>query len=208
MAQRRPMRGTEGQALVSSISLPSPIPKSFQDNEEILLEIEAPETPLRPLAQWSQNNPSYRRRRNDPSRLSRVSYISTMSTQSSTFSSIDSEWDGHRDRDCESTPESLYILTPPSALFVELPPFGHRPRFLKPETPSRTIGLGLSIGEEEDEEGGEGDESMAKLDQLLARIQILTEDGMRALEMGPTRIHAGLPGKTSASKRNLHKSLD
>jgi hypothetical protein len=169
------------------------------------METLEPETPLRPLAQWSQNNPGSRRRRNDPSRLSRVSYISTMSTQSSTFSSIDSEWDGHMDKGCESTPESLYILTPP-APYVGLPLNGRHANFIEPKTPSRMIGLGLSLGEEEEEE--EGNETVEKLDALLAKVQELTKDGMRALEMGPTRIHAGLPGKVSASRRKLHTPLD
>ena len=169
------------------------------------MEALEPETPLRPLAQWSQNNPGSRRRRNDPSRLSRVSYISTMSTQSSTFSSIDSEWDGNRDRDCESTPESLYILTPP-APYVGLPSTGRNAKLVEPKTPSRLIGLGLSLGEEEEEE--EGNETVERLDALLAKVQALTKDGMRALEMGPTRIHAGLPGKASTSRRKLHTSLD
>lgn len=131
-----------------------------------------------------------------------------MSTQSSTFSSIDSEWDGHRERHCESTPESLYILTPP-ALFVELPSKGQNLKFIEPRTPSKMIGLGLSLGEEEEEEEEEeGNETMERLDALLSKVQELTKDGMRALEMGPTRIHAGLPGKVSASRRKLHSSLD
>lgn len=67
------------------------------------------------------------------------------------------------------------------------------------------IGLGLSLGEDEDNE--ERDETTGRLDALLARVQELTSDGMRALEMGPTRIHAGLPGK-AASRRKLHTSLD
>jgi hypothetical protein len=133
-----------------------------------------------------------------------------MSTQSSTFSSIDSEWEGIRDRDYERTPESLYILTPPSAHYVELPLHGRSlGKSIEPKTPSRLIGLGLSLGEEEEEdEEEEGDETMERLDALLARVQELTRDGMMALEMGPTRIHAGLPGKVSASRRKLHSSLD
>jgi hypothetical protein len=169
------------------------------------METLEPETPLRPLAQWSLNNPNSRRRRNDPSRLSRVSYVSTMSTQSSTFSSIDSEWDGHRDRGYESTPESLYILTPP-APYVDLPFNGRNTKFPEPKTPSRMIGLGLSLGEEEEE--GEENETVERLDALLAKVQELTKDGMRAFELGPTRIHAGLPGKGSASRSKLHTSLD
>jgi hypothetical protein len=169
------------------------------------METLEPETPIRPLAQWSLNNPNSRRRRNDPSRLSRVSYISTMSTQSSTFSSIDSEWDGHRDRGYESTPESLYILTPP-APYVGLPFNGRNTKFPEPKTPSRMIGLGLDLGEEEEEE--EGNETVERLDALLTKVQELTKDGMKALELGPTRIHAGLPGKGSASRRKLHTSLD
>jgi hypothetical protein len=109
------------------------------------------------------------------------------------------------DTGCESTPESLYILTPP-APYVGLPLNGHNEKFIEPKTPSRVIGLGLSLGEEDEEE--EGNETVERLDALLARVQELTKDGMRALEMGPTRIHAGLPGKVSASRRKLHTSLD
>jgi hypothetical protein len=126
-----------------------------------------------------------------------------MSTQSSTFSSIDSGWDGHRERGYESTPESLYILTPP-APYVGLPFSGRNTKFPEPKTPSRIIGLGLNLGEEEEE----GNETVERLDALLAKVQDLTKDGMRALELGPTRIHAGLPGKGSASRRKLHTSLD
>jgi len=128
-----------------------------------------------------------------------------MSTQSSAFSSIDSDWDGHVDRSCESTPESLYILTPP-APYVGLPLNGRNAKFIEPKTPSRMIGLGLGLGGEEEEE--EGNETVERLDALLAKVQELTKDGMKALEMGPTRIHAGLPGKVSASRRRLHTSLD
>lgn len=146
-----------------------------------------------------------------------------MSTQSSTFSSIDSEWNydptrngnGHGDGDDLSmdTPESLYLLTPPFAQYAELPPDGGSVRkHVAPQTPSKIVGLGLSLGEEEEEEEMDEEEikTMDKLDELLAKVQKLTDDGMRALEMGSTRIHASLPVNmtASSSRRKLHTSLD
>lgn len=145
-----------------------------------------------------------------------------MSTQSSTFSSIDSEWNydptrnGHGDGDGDDlsmdTPESLYLLTPPFAQYAELPIDGGAVRrYVEPKTPSRIVGLGLSLGEEEEEEMDEEEmKTMDKLDELLAKVQKLTDDGMRALEMGSTRVHASLPVNmtASSSRRKLHTSLD
>jgi len=98
------------------------------------------------------------------------------------------------------TPESLYLLTPPFAQYAELPTDGGLVRkHVAPQTPSRIVGL----SEEEMK-------TMDKLDELLAKVQKLTDDGMKALEMGSTRIHASLPVNmtASSSRRKLHTSLD
>jgi hypothetical protein len=111
------------------------------------------------------------------------------------------------------TPESLYLLTPPFAQFAELSPdCGSVRKYVDPKTPSRTVGLGLNLGEEEQEDEVDEEEVglIDTLDRLLARVQELTDDGLKALEMGSTRVHASLPVNmtASSSRRKLHASLD
>lgn len=118
------------------------------------------------------------------------------------------------------TPESEYLQTPPppprqvSSADDEV--MGNKPPVLLSRTSAiGSFGLGLHFDneqeqgkEEDDKEGIEEDESLDRLDAILARIQELTDEGRKALDLGSTRIVSRLPVNMSAARRKLHPSLD
>jgi hypothetical protein len=168
--------------------------------------------PAHPQTQWPFRPNVRRHPRTDPSRLSRISYISTLSTQSSSLSSISVDWYSPT----PESPESEYLRTPPPpARQVSLADGGvgkkgsHQPF---PSSTTENLGLGLQFDPEEGAEDGDeeedGDDSLYRLDALLARVQELTNDGMKALDLGSTRITSRLPVNMTAARRKLQPSLN
>jgi hypothetical protein len=118
------------------------------------------------------------------------------------------------------SPESEYLQTPPPPRLPLQPNDGdgkdkccQSPSSpIYDRQPSSLVGLGLHLGEDSEEfedMGGEEDrESLVRLDALLARVQELTDEGMKALDLGSTRIHARLPVNMTAARRKHQPSLD